>query len=49
MRTQANSGATLARPGLDRLRDAVRNDVFDVVVFHAPDRVARRAVYLAGC
>ena len=39
------SGATLDRPGLDRLRDALRSDEMDVVVFHSPDRLARKAVY----
>ncbi len=39
------SGATLDRPGLDRLRDALRVGDMDVVVFHSPDRLARKAVY----
>ena len=39
------SGATLERPGLDRLRDALRSREFDVVLFHSPDRLARKAVY----
>ena len=39
------SGATLDRPGLDRLRDALRTGEMDVVVFHSPDRLARKAVY----
>ena len=39
------SGATLDRPGLDRLRDALRIAEMDVVVFHFPDRLARKAVY----
>jgi len=39
------SGATLDRPGLDRLRDALRAAEMDVVVFHSPDRLARKAVY----
>ena len=39
------SGATLDRPGLDRLRDALRAEEMDVVVFHSPDRLARKAVY----
>ncbi len=34
------SGATLDRPGLDRLRDALRVGEMDVVVFHSPDRLA---------
>ena len=39
------SGATLDRPGLDGLRDALRTSEMDVVVFHSPDRLARKAVY----
>ena len=39
------SGATLDRPGLDGLRDAIRTGEMDVVVFHSPDRLARKAVY----
>ncbi len=39
------SGATLDRPGLDGLRDAFRTGEMDVVVFHSPDRLARKAVY----
>ena len=39
------SGATLDRPGLDRLRDALRTDDLDLVLFHSPDRLARKAVY----
>jgi site-specific DNA recombinase len=39
------SGATLARPGLDRLRDALSSGEFDLVLFHHPDRLARRVVY----
>ena len=38
------SGATLDRPGLDRLRDALRIAEMDVVVFRYPDRLARKAV-----
>ena len=39
------SGATLERPRLDGLRDALRSEEMDVVVFHSPDRLARKAVY----
>ena len=39
------SGATLDRPGLDGLRDALRTGEIDMVVFHSPDRLARKAVY----
>ena len=38
------SGATLERLGLDGLRDALRSEEMDVVVFHSPDRLARKAV-----
>ncbi len=30
---------------MDRLRDALRVRDMDVVVFHSPDRLARKAVY----
>ena len=39
------SGATLERPGLDQLRDALRYGKFDLVLMHSPDRLARKAVY----
>lgn len=39
------SGARLNRPGLDRLRDAVRLAEFEVVVIAAPDRLARKYVH----
>jgi len=39
------SGAVLERPGLDRLRDAVHTRDFDLVLFHSPDRLARKAIY----
>ncbi len=39
------SGASLRRPGLDRLRDQVRNGAFDRVVMTAPDRLARNYVH----
>ena len=39
------SGATLERPGFDRLRDALGSGEFDLVLFHSPDRLARKAVY----
>ena len=40
-----HSGATLKRPGLDQLRDALSSGDFDLVLFHSPDRLARKAVY----
>lgn len=43
-RDDGRSGATLNRPGLDRLRDAARNAEFDRVVITAPDRLARNYV-----
>ena len=39
------SGDALARPGLDRLRDDVRDGLLDVVLIHCPDRLARRYAY----
>ena len=39
------SGAMLARPGLDRLRDAVKNHEVDHVLVTAPDRLARNYVH----
>jgi DNA invertase Pin-like site-specific DNA recombinase len=39
------SGATLVRPGLERLRDLVATGTVDRVYVHAPDRLARRYAY----
>jgi len=39
------SGASLKRPGLDRLRDKVALGTFDRVVLTAPDRLARKYVH----
>jgi site-specific DNA recombinase len=39
------SGSELARPGLDRLRDDVRDGLLDVVLVYCPDRLARRYAY----
>ncbi|HUS96049.1 MAG TPA: recombinase family protein, partial [Hyphomicrobiaceae bacterium] len=39
------SGDELARPGMDRLRDDVRDGLVDVVMIHHPDRLARRYAY----
>jgi site-specific DNA recombinase len=39
------SGDALARPGMDRLRDDVRDGLLDVVMIHHPDRLARRYAY----
>src|SRR5918912_3629720 len=39
------SGATLRRPGLDRLRDAAANARLDPILITAPDRLARNYVH----
>jgi site-specific DNA recombinase len=39
------SGATLRRPGLDRLRDATALAKFDVILITEPDRLARNYVH----
>src|SRR5712691_7888267 len=39
------SGATLKRPGLDRLRDKVAAAEFDLILITAPDRLARNYVH----
>ena len=44
-RDDGYSGASLRRPGLDRLRDQVRCGAFDRVVITAPDRLARNYVH----
>jgi site-specific DNA recombinase len=44
-RDDGYSGASLRRPGLDRLRDQVRNATFDRVLVTAPDRLARNYVH----
>src|SRR5689334_9304465 len=45
-RDDGYSGATLNRPGLDRLRDAVRAGEVDRILITAPDRLARNYVQL---
>ena len=40
------SGASLARPELDRLRDGAEAGVFDAVLVLAPDRLSRKYAYL---
>ena len=40
-----HSGASLIRPALERLRDAVSMSAVDVVYVHAPDRLARSYVH----
>lgn len=44
-RDDGYSGAKLKRPGLDRLRDGVRNRELDRLVLTAPDRLARNYVH----
>jgi site-specific DNA recombinase len=39
------SGASLHRPALERLRDRAFDGCFEVVLCHAPDRLARRYAY----
>jgi site-specific DNA recombinase len=39
------SGATLVRPALERLRDAVAAGCIDRLYVHSPDRLARRYAY----
>jgi site-specific DNA recombinase len=39
------SGATLKRPALERLRDRAAEGAFEVLLCHAPDRLARRYAY----
>jgi site-specific DNA recombinase len=41
------SGATLARPALERLRDLVAAGGIDRLYVHSPDRLARRYAYQA--
>jgi site-specific DNA recombinase len=42
-RDDGYSGATLRRPGLERLRDTVAARALDLVLVTAPDRLARNA------
>jgi site-specific DNA recombinase len=44
-RDDGYSGASLNRPGLDHLRDAVRAAAFDRVLVTTPDRLARNYVH----
>ena len=39
------SGASLHRPALERLRDRAAEGAFEVLLCHAPDRLARRYAY----
>ena len=44
---EGHSGATLLRPGLERLRDLVASAEVDVVLCYSPDRLARKFAYQA--
>ena len=44
-RDDGYSGASLRRPGLDRLRDRAADRSLDLVVITAPDRLARNYVH----
>jgi site-specific DNA recombinase len=44
-RDDGHSGAALAHPGLDRLRDAVKGREIDRMLVTAPDRLARNHVH----
>ena len=39
------SGATLIRPALERLRDAISTGVINRLYVHSPDRLARKYAY----
>ena len=39
------SGTLLARPELDKLRDDASKEIFDAILIHSPDRLARKYVY----
>jgi len=41
------SGASLARPALDQLRDAAAKGDIDLILVHSPDRLARKVAYQA--
>ena len=40
------SGEMLDRPALDRLRDDVKQKLFDAILVHSPDRLSRKFIYL---
>jgi len=42
-----HSGATLVRPGLEKLRDLVAQVPVEVVLVYSPDRLARKYAYQA--
>ena len=39
------SGAMLSRPGMDELREDIKDKFFDVIYFHNADRIARDVTY----
>jgi site-specific DNA recombinase len=45
--TTGHSGATLARPALEALRDLAAQGCLNVVLVHSPDRLAREFAYQA--
>src|SRR5882724_6752474 len=47
-RDDGYSGATLNRPGLDHLRDRVKEATIDRVMIASPDRLARNYVHCTG-
>src|SRR5215218_3445513 len=48
-RDDGYSGASLKRPGLDRLRDQVAQARFDRLLITAPDRLARKYIIRCSC
>ena len=46
-RDDGYSGASLARPGIDRLRDAAAQAACEVMALTAPDRLARKYIHQA--
>ena len=44
---EGHSGATLARPGLEALRDLAAQGCLDVLLVYSPDRLARKFAYQA--
>jgi site-specific DNA recombinase len=44
-RDDGYSGASLNRPGLDHLRDAIKDRCFDHILVTTPDRLARNYVH----
>ena len=48
-RDDGYSGASLKRPGLDRLRDQAAARTLDLVLMTAPDRLARNYVHQGSC